>query len=84
MTLRGRVHGRTIEFDEPLPFEEGQVINVSVTSEGGESDRGTGAAILKALSRSPRPDDETMDEFERVLQEAKRPINFEGMFDDER
>ena len=46
MAYSGTVHGKVIELDEPLPFEEGSRVEVIVTPEAVPR-RGSPEAILK-------------------------------------
>ena len=57
-------------------------MNVSVAPVSSDPPLGTGAAIMKALRDSPPVDRETLDEFDRILQEGKRPASKKGAFDD--
>ena len=83
MTMRGIARGRMIEFEEPLPFEEGQELDVSIEPRPSGSPRGSGAAIMAALKATPLSDPTIVDEFEAAIKQGKRPIQFKGVFDDE-
>lgn len=82
MTMRGIARGRIIELEEPLPYAEGQAVNVSVEALSSAPPRGSGAAILQALRENAPIDSETMDEFDRIIKESRLPPSPGGIFDD--
>jgi hypothetical protein len=82
MTCKGTIRGKTIELEEPLPFQEGQVVTLSVCPL--EQDLpGSPAALLKAVKAPPHVDSSIVDELERAIEESKIPVRYEGVFDAE-
>jgi hypothetical protein len=81
MTFTGVVRGKSIEISEALPFDEGEAVDV-VIEPAQQPRRGSPAAILAALASAPHVSDETVDEFERLIEEGKRPPIERGVFDD--
>jgi hypothetical protein len=73
VNYRGRVKGKTIELDEPLPFPQGQALRVSVEPLT-TSRAGTAQAILDAISESPHLRATDVDALEAALQSAKLPV----------
>jgi len=80
MTARGIIRGTTIELDEPLPFAEGQAVQVQVEP-AVSSRRGSPAAILEVMRNSPRVPREDVDELNRLIEEGKLPVSEGGIFD---
>ncbi len=73
MTHRGIVKGRTIELEEPLPYPEGQPVNVSVEPLEDDLPLGSPALILKAMREPPHLTKEDVDALERAIEEGKIP-----------
>lgn len=71
MAYRGIARGNVIEFDKPLPFAEGQHVEVEVGPI--TSDRSTGAALLRAMHSPPFVAAEDVDELERSIRETRQP-----------
>jgi hypothetical protein len=63
--------GNRIEFDEPLPFADGQKVRVSVEPLSAHLRRGSAAAILRAVHSAPHLDSADVDELERLIEEGK-------------
>lgn len=82
MTYRGVARGNTIELEQPLPFRDGESVEVSV--EPGRARAGTIEAILRAMSEPPHLTDEEVDELERSIAEGLLPVRHEGLFDEPR
>jgi hypothetical protein len=83
MTVKGIIRGQTIELDEPLPYPEGEVVELNVQPAAGALGRaGSPAAILAAMRSVPHVEPEAVDELERAIEEGKRPVSFRGVFDD--
>jgi len=83
MTCKGTIRGKTIEFDQPLPFQEGLAVRVSVEPAEEELPWGSPARLLKAMHEEPHVDPTIVDELERLIEEGKRPVRYEGVFDSE-
>lgn len=87
MTYRGIAKGAHIELDEPLPFADGQPVDVSVEpvnveSANGDAPPGSPAAILRALRQPPHLTREDVDELERAIESGKAPPTSKGIFDE--
>ncbi len=83
MTMRGIARGRIIELEEPLPYADGQAVDVSVNASTDLPPIGSGARILHTLRTAPAVDPAAVDELERIIRESKRPAPPGGAFDDE-
>jgi hypothetical protein len=81
ITYRGIARGKTIELDEPLPYPEGEPINVSVEPLKSTHPPGSPAAILEAVRQLPPLPSDLVDELERAIEESKVPARYEGIFD---
>jgi hypothetical protein len=73
-------HGNRIEFEEALPFADGQRVRVSVEPLSAAPRKGSPAAILEALRKPPHLAWEDVDELERLIEESKLPLS-KGEFD---
>lgn len=81
MVYRGIARGKTIELEETLPYEDGEVVQVEVQPLDTEAEPGTAAAILEAVRKPPHLTKEDVDEFERLIEEGKRPLSKPVRFD---
>ncbi|MEK6259535.1 MAG: hypothetical protein AABP62_13035 [Planctomycetota bacterium] len=66
MTLNGRVHGRTIEFDEPLPCGEGERVLVTlipVTVANSTEPLPPGEGLRRAFGILSQEEGEDLDRF---------------------
>ena len=84
MTYKGIARGKTIELEEPLPYPEGQPVNVSVEPLVGKPRLGSPVAIRQVMHEPPHLTWEDVDELERAVEESKLPVNQESVFDGER
>lgn len=82
MVTRGISHGRLIQCADPLPFADGQEVQVTVEAIG-EAVPGSPSALLQALSTAPRVDPTAVDEMERIIRSAAKPIRLTGVFDED-
>jgi hypothetical protein len=80
--FKGIARGKMIELDEPLPFEDGQPIIVTVQPRPTTGLRGSPAALLEAVRRPPHVTAEDVDELEQAIREARLPVSEEGIFDE--
>jgi len=71
MTYKGIAKGKTIELEQPLPYEEGQIITVSIEPVAGEPVAGSPEAIRKAMHRPPHLERETVDELEHAIAQGR-------------
>jgi hypothetical protein len=82
MVCQGVIRGRTIELEHPVPYHEGEVVTVSI--EHSETpERGTGAAVLKAVLALPDIEPEAVDELEEAIRSARLPVRDQDWFGDE-
>jgi len=82
MVTRGFSHGRLIQCEDSLPFADGQEVQVTVEAIG-EAVPGSPSALLRALSIAPRVDPAAVDEMERIIRSAAKPIRNTGVFDED-
>jgi hypothetical protein len=82
MVYRGIVKGKVIEFDQTLPFREGQSVSVSVAV-SGENGQSVAARIIEAMRTPPHLDPRDVDEMERAIEEGSVPVRDAGIFDNE-
>ena len=84
MAYKGVAKGKIIELEEPLPYPEGQPLNVSVEPWAGQLDPGSPAAIRQVMHEPPHLRWEEVDELERAIAEGKLPVRQAGVFDERR
>jgi len=81
MTVRARFDGNVFVPVEPVDIPKDQMVELDVR-ESTDPPRGSPAALLKLLrSMTPIPK-EDLDALERAIEEGKRPVRYEGIFDD--
>ena len=80
MTHRGLVKGKTIEFEEPLPFPEGQPVSVIVCPVEPENVPGSPAVARKMMHEPPCLELGDIEEFERVLRDSELPLENGDIF----
>ena len=80
MTYKGVAKGKIIELEEPLPYSEGQPVNVSIEPVRREFQAGSPVAILKAMRDLPRLNPEDVDELERTIEQGRLPVRNKGIF----
>jgi hypothetical protein len=68
MTYRGSIHKGVVVFDEPVPLEDGTVVEVEPVAETARPRRGSAEAILQANIRWAGPPEEV----ERLLEEVQQ------------
>ena len=81
MTYLGIAKGRTIELSEPLPFAEGQSIQVSIEPVSTGPPNGSAAAVRAAMRRPPHLGPAEVDDLERAIEAGKLPVRNEPLFD---
>ena len=85
MTTTGVVRGQTIVLDRPVPFDEGQQVNVDVkATEDGELPLGSPQRLLRTLRSMSPLSKEAADEFEQALSVCEAPANYSSVFDEEK
>ena len=80
MVYKGIIRGKVIELEAPLPYQDGQPVNVSVQPLEGESLPGTPGAIRRVMHESPHLRGEDVDELERIIGEGRLPVSDGGPF----
>lgn len=83
MNYKGIIRGKTIELEEPLPYEDGQPVSISVEPLVGRYPKGSKEAILEAVRKPPHLTKEDMDAFEQAIKDGELPVNDKGIFDEE-
>ena len=91
MESHGTVRGKTIELAEPLPFREGVAVTISIRplapADGPPRTEaapvGSPQAVLNALASLPPLQPGDIDALEQAIEEARTPVRYEGVFDDE-
>ncbi len=83
MTVKGRIHGKTIELAEALPYADGQEVTVFVVARGPTPPYGSAAALLDVLRQPPHIDPADVDELERAIEAGKIPVSYRGVFDED-
>jgi hypothetical protein len=75
VNYRGRAKGKTIQLEEPLPFLEGQAVNVFVEVCAEPSHLGSPQTVLQVARDLPhlRPFD--VDELEAAIESARLPVH---------
>ena len=71
MTSKGFVRGRTIEFEEPLPFPEGQPVNVTVLPVERADIPGSPAFARRMMHEAPHLEPGDIEALDRTLHEAE-------------
>ncbi|RJP37045.1 MAG: hypothetical protein C4547_06295 [Phycisphaerales bacterium] len=76
-----------IQLSGPLPFAEGQRVNVSIVPDESTDDSeppfGSPQALLKAMHEPPHLDPTDVDLLERLIKDARLPSRREDIFQDE-
>ncbi len=84
MSYKGIAKGKMIELEEPLPYKEGQPVNVEVKPIAAQLQTGSPVAVKQAMHEPPHLTGEDVSELEQAIEEAKLPIKDESMFADEK
>ena len=83
MTYKGIAKGKTIELEQPLPYEDGQAVTVSIEPVTKEPAPGSPEAILKAIHSLPHVDEDAITELQRVIKQGRLPSSTRKLFDSE-
>ncbi len=83
MTCKGIVKGKTIELEQPLPYPEGQPVNITVQPAHREDIPGSPACVLRAMDELEHLEPGDIEEFEKAIREGKLPVRYTGIFDEE-
>jgi hypothetical protein len=81
MIYRGVAKGKMIEFEEPLPYPEGQPLRVSVEPLTTPLRVGSPEAILHVMREAPHVRGEDVDALEQAIAEGKLSVRQEGDHD---
>ena len=82
MTIKGIIKGKTIEFEESLPYSDGQSVNVMVDIYTEQA--GLPNMLRNVMHELPHLQWTDVDALERKIEEAKLPVIAKGSFDEER
>ena len=82
MLCTGTVRGKMIELGMPVPFRDGQLVDLSIEPVE-EDQRGTIAALRQAMHEPPHVSREDVDELLRIIKEARTPTSSRGIFDED-
>jgi hypothetical protein len=82
VTLRARFDGKVLVPEGPVDLPIGQILELSVTRPESEA-RSSPAAIAEVLRSLEPIGREEKEEFERLIQEGKVPVNYQGVFDED-
>jgi hypothetical protein len=80
MTYKGIARGKIIELEEPLPYSEGQPVNVSVEPLRPEVQPGSPVAVLKVMRNLPDLNPQDVDELEQAIKLGRLPVRSQGVF----
>lgn len=78
MTYRGIVRGKVIELEGEVVLPEGTEVEVVVKERQGE-----GLGDFGGLGHSPTLSPGDVDALLQAIEQGKRPVRFEGVFDQE-
>jgi hypothetical protein len=81
MTIRARFDGVAFIPVDRVDLAKDQLVELIVI-ESTVPPRGSPAAVLRAMHSTPHIPKEDLDELERMIEEGKRAIRYEGIFDD--
>lgn len=76
-TYSGTVHGRTVLLDGDVELPDGTAVAVTPL----EPVKGSPEAVLEAVNSPPFVTHEDVAELLRLIEEGKRPVRHEGVFD---
>ena len=84
MTYKGIAKGKTIEFQESLPYRNGQPVQVSIEPAPEPQGGCHPEAIRQAMREPPHLERDMVDELERAITQGRLPIAHQDAFDAER
>jgi hypothetical protein len=76
-SYKGVAQGRVIHLKGGVSLPKGTAVNVLVA----EPTKGSPAGVLEAMRRLPDLKPGDVDELERMIEQGKRPVRAEGIFD---
>ncbi len=74
MVVNGVIRGKVIELDQLLPFADGETVSVQVSPVPSASS--DAKRLLEVLRGLPRTDEETIHEFERIIEEGRQAARY--------
>jgi hypothetical protein len=80
--FRAQFDGKALIPLDPVDLPTGQILEIEATTEAAELRKGSPEALLKLMRELPPISSEAMDELERVIEEGRMPVRYEGVFDD--
>ena len=75
MIYKGVAKGKIIELEEPLPYNEGQLISISVDTIIGQFCIGSPEAVRLMMNKPPHLRSEDVDELEQEIEKGKLPMH---------
>jgi hypothetical protein len=81
MIYKGIAKGKTIELEEYLPYNQGQMVNVSVEPVEGQLPHGSPESIRRVMQGPPHLETEDVEKLERAISEGKLPMQNRSIFD---
>jgi hypothetical protein len=82
ITYRGIARGKTIELQEPLPFDNGQPLQVSVKPSVARASRGAPGAVRAAMHKPPHVPADAVAELLRAIARARLRVRPQGVFEE--
>jgi len=82
MTIRAQFDGKVLVPVEPIDLPAGQVVDLDITPVQ-EPPLGSPARLLQAMHKAPHIPKEDVEELERLIEEGKLPVRYDGIFDGE-
>lgn len=80
MSYRGIAKGTIIELENPLPYDQGQRLSISIEALQNEPTTSIDA-ILRVMREPPHLEAAAVGELERAIEEGNIPVQQEGSFD---
>ena len=73
--LRGLARGQVVEFEEPLPYNDGQVLTVYMEPSSNGFPLGSPQRLLQTLANLPDLDAADVDALEQAIGEGRLPLS---------
>ena len=83
--LRAQFDGKTLVPLDPVDLPTGRVLEIEVREDVDAASglrKGSPELLLKVMSQLPKLTKEDTDEMERMIEEGKMPVRYDGVFDD--
>jgi hypothetical protein len=79
--FRAQFDGKALIPLDPVDLPTGQILEIEA-QEIEEMRRGSPELLLKVMHEPPHVSREAVDEMERMFEEGKMPVRYNGVFDD--